>query len=173
MDKNKIFIYGVPGVGKTYYSKMLGKKLNAPVVEGDKIRDECKKVNTKKINPFLFLGTCEAYSEFGDLDYRNVAKGLLAVRQALNDAVLTEISKHDKLILEAAFLNPAQLKNFGEVILLTTIDEKAHEKRFLNHFEKRFDIQRNEFRAARLAQQYLIQEARKLEVEVVENNKLL
>jgi len=24
----RIFIYGVPGAGKTYYSKILGKKLN-------------------------------------------------------------------------------------------------------------------------------------------------
>ena len=39
----RIFIYGVPGVGKTYFSKSLGRELNLSVVEADKIKKKLLK----------------------------------------------------------------------------------------------------------------------------------
>ncbi len=171
MFENRIFIYGVPGVGKTYYSKILGEKLNLPVMEGDTIKRKYRKDKDKKTHPFLYLGTCKAYREFGKLNEENVIKGLIAVREELNKVVLDEIKKHEKLILECAFFNPETLKDLGHLILLITKDENAHRKQFLHHLEKRFDIEEKEFKAARLAQEYLIQEANKLGVEIIDNNK--
>lgn len=152
----KIFIYGVPGAGKTYFSKALGKELNLSIFEGDKL---------KKGEP----GTCQAYKLFGDLNEENVIKGLMFVRNALKETVNNEIEKHESLILEAAFLDPNELKNKGRIILVTNQDEKKHKEYFLKHREKLLDFKGNEFKAARIVQEYLIKEAEKLDIEIISN----
>ena len=162
----KVFIYGVPGTGKTYLSKLLGKKLNLPVVEGDKIKSKLKQIVSKKQSPFLYLGTCQAYKEFGELNRENTIKGMLAVRSALSDAVADEIKDRDNFILEGAFLDPNLLIKTGKVILLVVLDEARHKKQFLNHREKLLDFTGNEFKAARIIQDYFIDEAKKLGVEI-------
>lgn len=166
----KIFIYGVPGVGKTHFSKELGKELNLPVLECDDIKRKLRKGKSKSDYPFLFLGTCQAYQCFGDLNKDNVIKGLFAVRNALREAVELEIKNHENLILEGAFLDPHLVRNFGKPILLTVTDEKRHERQFLSHREKLLDFQRGEFKAARILQKYLIAEAENLHIEIVKND---
>ncbi|RJQ24760.1 hypothetical protein C4577_07045 [Candidatus Parcubacteria bacterium] len=165
----KIFIYGVPGSGKTYYSKLLGTKLNLPVIEADRIKKEHRSGKSKKLYPCLYLGTCQAYKKFGDLTSDNTIKGLFAVRKALDNVIKNKIKKQSDLILEGAFLDPKSLKEFGKVMLLVTKDEKLHKKQFLHHREKILDLKGNEFKAARLVQEYLIQEAKEFSIEVVEN----
>src|SRR6266704_3286746 len=96
----KIFIYGVPGSGKTYFSQKLKKLLNIPLLEGDKIKDKLRRIKTRKEAPFLFLPTCKAYKEFGELNQENAIKGLLDVRNELNQAVINEIKDHSSLIIE-------------------------------------------------------------------------
>src|SRR5689334_21066028 len=98
----KIFIYGVPGVGKTYYAKALGKKLHLSVIKVDTLRKSAQKKTSKKESPFLYLGTCFAYQQFGDLNKANAVKGLLAVRHALAEAVETEIKENENVIVEGA-----------------------------------------------------------------------
>ena len=74
---NRIFIYGVPGAGKTFYSKMLGKKLMIPVFEADKL----------KRKPLPKLTTCLAYKTFGKQTAENVIKGLMLVRDTYREVV--------------------------------------------------------------------------------------
>ena len=167
---SKIFIYGVPGTGKTHFSKILAKKLDLPLLEGDKIKWQTRKGTSKKDNPLLYLGTCQAYKQFGELNRENAVKGLLAVRQALSDSVTQVVKDYDSLILEGAFLDPNSLKEFGKFILLTTLDEKKHKQQFLSHREKLLDFQGNEFKAARMVQEYLITEAKSLEVEIIDSD---
>ncbi|MEK7164254.1 MAG: hypothetical protein AAB768_03900 [Patescibacteria group bacterium] len=155
----KIFIYGVPGSGKTYYSKLLGKKLNLLVFEADKL----------KKGPLPKLSTCLAYEIFGKLTTKNVIKGLLLVRDTYRETVEQEIMKHDDLIMEGAFLDPNSLLRFGKPILLVTLDETKHKKQYLKHREKLLDFQGNEFRAARAIQEYLIIEAARLGIEIIAN----
>ena len=157
----KIFIYGVPGAGKTYYSKLLGKKLDLPVFEADKLK--------KKVFPFQNLSTCLAYKEFGGLTPENAKKGLFLVRDILRDTVEKEILKNSDLIMEGAFLDPNSLIKFGKPILLVTTDKDKHKRQFLKHREKLFDIYENEFKAARMIQEFLIVEATGLGIEIVEN----
>ena len=168
-ESENIFIYGVPGVGKTHLSMELGKKLGLSVYEGDKIKSGLRKIVSKKESPFLYLGTCKAYKQFGELNRENVIHGLLAVREALRVAVL-EKGKGHKIILEGAFLDPGILKELGRPILVTTSDEEIHKKQFLSHREKLLDFAGNEFKAARIIQSYLIDEATKLKIQIIENN---
>lgn len=168
VKEDRVFIYGVPGVGKTYFSKMLGKDLKLPVIEGDRVRNVACKGRSKQQYPFLYYGTCKAYVEFGTLNETNVMRGLLAVRHALSPYVFDELKKYEVYIIEAAFLDPSALKEYGKVILLTMSDEKKHYKQFLSHREKLLDIYKNEFYAARLVQQYLIEEASRLGIEVID-----
>lgn len=151
----KIFIYGVPGSGKTYYSKQLSKKLNIPIIEAD------KKIKKK-------YGTCQAFKKFGPLNITNAIKGLLAVRDETREWVRKLITESD-FILEGAFLDPNDLNNFDKLILLVTTDEKQHKKQFLTHREKLLDFSGEEFKSARIIQDYLITEAKKLGVEIVVN----
>ena len=71
----KIFIYGVPGSGKTYISQKMSDNLKLPLFEADTLKEELKKLTTKEDSPFLFLGTCQAYRHFGELNDENVIKG--------------------------------------------------------------------------------------------------
>lgn len=155
----RIFIYGVPGAGKTYYSKVLGKKLNLPVFEADKL----------KRRVFQNLSTCLAYKKFGALTLKNVIKGLLLVRDTYRKVVEEEILKSSDFIIEGAFLDPNSLTEFGKPILLVTSDENKHLAQFLKHREKLLDFHKNEFKAARMIQKYLITEAENLGVEIIEN----
>lgn len=168
MNKSmRIFIYGVPGVGKTHYSKILGKELGLIVSEADKVKRKARKNKSKAKHPFLYLGTCLAYKQFGDLSEENVIKGLLAVRRALNEAVDEEVKENDNLIMEGAFLDPQSIKIFGRTVLLVIRDEQKHKKQFLHHREKLFDFNGNEFKAGRMIQDYLISEATRLGTEIM------
>ena len=169
-ENDKIFIYGVPGVGKSYLSKELGKKLKLLVIEGDKIKTKLKKNISREQSPFLYLGTCQAYKKFGELNQENAVNGLLAVRKALSGAITEEVKNWHSLILEAAFLDPSILQEIGKVILVITSDEKRHKKQFLHHRERLFDIGGNEFRAARIVQKYLVEEATGLNVQIIDND---
>ncbi len=167
--QNKIFIYGVPGSGKTYFSKLLKEKLNWPLLEADTLRPKAQKDKTVGENPFLFLGTCQAYKKFGELNPENTVKGLKAVREALQEWVLSEVERHTQVVVESAFLDPNIISNRGEVLLVITKDEALHKSYF---FQNRSESEEslNEFKAARLVQDYLIEEAEKLNIKIIENN---
>lgn len=167
---NNIFIYGVPGSGKTYTSQKMSHDLNLPLFEADTLKKEVRKLTTKEESPFLFFGTCQAYQCFGKLNEENVIKGLKAVRQALSARVNEEIKNHDGIILEGAFLDPNLLKDDGKLILIITSDEEQHEDQFFQHREKN-DVNMEEFKASRIIQNFLINEAEDLNIEVMENQK--
>ncbi len=172
MDKlvcKKVFIYGVPGSGKTSLSQKIADDLNLPLFEADGLKDKFRKLTTKEESPFLFLGTSQAFSFFGDLNTENVIRGLKAVRVALSDVVNKEVQSHDEVV-EGAFLDPNLLKNYGKLILVITSDEKQHRNQFFKHRENN-ETSLEEFKAARIIQDFLINEAKNLGVEIMENNK--
>ncbi|MFA6250400.1 MAG: AAA family ATPase [Candidatus Shapirobacteria bacterium] len=165
---NRIFIYGVPGSGKTTFSRHLAKQLGLPLVEADCWRKAAQKGKTKKENPFLFAGTTEAWEEFGALSEMTSIKGLRAVRRSLHPYVLGEMQKLKETVMEAAFLDPIKLSKEGTVILLTTEDENRHKKQYFRHWEK--IMHRENFLAARFVQNYLLEEARIHGFKTIDNN---
>lgn len=165
------FIYGVPGAGKTHISRILGEKLKLTVIEGDSVKSNARNGKTKRDHPFLFLGTYQAYQRFGELNRKNIIAGCIGVRDALGEAVENEIKQqHMNVIFEGAFIDPQTYVQQAQVILIVVRDEKLHKNQFYTHREKLFDIYKNEFKAARILQEYLIEEAEKLGVTIVENN---
>jgi len=166
----KIFLYGVPGTGKTYISRKLGKQYNLLVIEGDKLKKLARQNIPKSQNPFLYLGTCQAWQEFGKLNENNAIKGLLAVRQAYIDFISQYLQDKENFIFEAAFLGPNIIENNDRCFLLITSDETQHRRQFYHHREKLLDFKGDEFKAARLVQEYLIAEAKKLGIQIIENN---
>ena len=107
-NSKKIFIYGVPGTGKTRFSELLGKQLHVPVIEADSIKKKARKNIPRSENPFLYVGTCLAYHHFGELSQENAIKGLLSVRNALREAVEQEVKNYPTCIIEGAFLDPVK-----------------------------------------------------------------
>ncbi|HEY4474477.1 MAG TPA: AAA family ATPase [Candidatus Paceibacterota bacterium] len=173
MDKlisKKVFIYGVPGSGKTYLSQKIADELNLPLFEADTLRDELRKLTTKEESLFLFLGTSRAFSQFGELNTENVIKGLKAVREALANRVEKEIKNHDEVVMEGAFLDPNLLKGCGRLILVVTSEEEQHRDHFFKHRENSMENV-EQFKAARVIQNFLINEAKDLGVEILENEK--
>ncbi len=167
---SKIIIYGVPGVGKTFVLKQLAKRLGYPLVEADRLKKKARKNKSRREFPFLYLGTCRAYSHFGELNAENAIKGLLAVREALCKIVVSEVEKFEDLIIEGAFLDPNVLHEFGKCTLIVTRDKSKHQKQFYRHLDKWFGRSSDEFEAARMVQEYLIKEAVKLGIEIQENH---
>lgn len=51
------------------------------------------------------------------------------------------------------------------------MDEDRHRRQFLHHREKMLDIAMNEFKAARMVQEYLLKEAQRLSVDILNNDR--
>ncbi len=169
-QSKKIFIYGVPGSGKTTFSLDLKEKIDYPLVEGDILRTLAQKDKTREEDPFAYMGTSGAFRKFGDLTKENVIKGLKAVRKNMIPYIQEEIEKYpNELILECAFLDPEQVMNKGKIILLTKKDEESHRKQFFAHREEN-EKSLEHFNATRIIQNFLIEEAKNYNVEIVENN---
>jgi len=167
---NKIFIYGVPGSGKTTFSLDLKEKMDRPLVEGDNLRTLAQKDKTREEDPFAYMGITGAFRKFGGLTEENVIKGLKAVRNNMAPYIQEEIEKYpNELILECAFLDPEHLINKGKIILLTKKDEESHRKQFFAHREEN-EKSLEHFKAARIIQNYLVKEAKEYNVEIVDNN---
>jgi 2-phosphoglycerate kinase len=167
---SKIFIYGVPGSGKTTFSLYVKEKTDYPLVEGDTLRVFAQKNKTREEEPFAYMGTSGAFRKFGDLTEENVINGLKAVRQNMVPYIQQEIEKYpNKLILECAFLDPRQVVGKGKIILLTKMDEDSHRKQFFAHRDVN-EKGLEHFKAARIIQDFLLEEAKNYSVEIVENN---
>ena len=166
----KIFIYGVPGTGKTTYSIELKKQNSFPLVEGDTLRELAQKDKTREEDPFAYMGITGAFRKFGDLTEENVIKGLKAVRNNMIQYINEEIEKYpNELIFECAFLDPEQVIGKGKIVLLTKTNEEGHRKQFFAHREEN-EKSLEHFKASRIIQEYLIEESRKFPIEVIEND---
>jgi 2-phosphoglycerate kinase len=167
-----IFIYGAPGAGKTTLSIALKKELHYLLIEGDYLREAmAQKEKTITEDPFVYLGTSEAWRKFGPLTEENVIKGLWAVRKSMAPYVEREISKYsDDFILEAAFLDPYLVEIKGQLMLVVTSDAKEHERQYFEHRD-RDENHKETFQAVRMIQDYLLKEVISYSVRVIENGK--
>jgi 2-phosphoglycerate kinase len=170
-QSKKIFIYGVPGAGKTTYSLQLKKQLSIPLVEADYLRQVfAQKDKTKEEDPFVYVGTTEAFRQFGDLNRENVIQGLKAVRKSMALYVHKELSKFSgRSIIEGAFLDPEMLAKLGKLVLVVTSDESKHRVQYFQHREQNLTTIEN-FKAARMLQEHLQTEALTYDVEILEND---
>jgi len=152
---SQVLIYGVPDAGKTTISKALQNKTGIPLIEGDYIRP--------------YPATKFVWRKYGSLTKENTVKGLLYVRDYMRKDVDRVLDEHDKVILEAVFIDPAPYRNKAKVFLLVCLDEAIHKRQF---FEKRkeTDESKQNFVAVRMMQEYLIEEAQKLDVKVIRND---
>ncbi len=168
---NKIFIYGVSGSGKTSLSIELQKKLGCVLIEADYLRKAvAQKEKTQAEDPFVYIGTKEAYRYFGEFNEENIIKGLGAVRNSMAPYVAKEIEKyHDSLIMESAFLDPNLLSGIGKLILIITTNENKHRSQYFKYREQN-ESNIETFQVTRIIQNYLLQEAKSLPVKVIENN---
>lgn len=165
-----IFLYGVPGVGKTLLAEELSKKLECAVVELDRLKKSAQKGKSHASHPFLFYTTCTAYKAFGEMTPESAAKGLREVRKAFKAAVDAEIAYYTRdVIMEGAFFDPQSGKGKGSAYLIVARDEGRHRRQFFTH-RKEDMATRDEFRAARMVQEYLLGEAKSADIAVVENN---
>ncbi len=171
-SSNKIFIYGAPGVGKTSFSLKLQKKLGCPLIEADYLREVvAQKENSPEKDPFIYVGTKEAFRHFGELNEENVIRGLKAVRKSMAPYVAKEILKQSgKLIMEGSFLDPQLLANEGKLCLVLTMDEDRHRTQFFKQREQNKNSS-EAFLASRIIQNCLIQEAKRYSVKIIENDK--
>ena len=172
MESN-VFIYGAPGAGKTTFSIKLEAELKYPLVEADYLREviaQREKV-TEDQDPFVFVGTKQAWRKIGDLTPENVIAGLRAVRKSMAPYVSREIAKYStNVILEASFLDPKEIQELGKLILVVAPDEQQHCKQYFEHREESTEQNEN-FQAVRIIQDFLIQEAKKYPVTTVQNDE--
>ncbi len=168
VSMNHILIYGAPGAGKTTTSKLWHKKTSIFLYEGDYLREViAQKMESETKNPFLYVGTKQAWRKFGDLTVVNVEKGLLACRESMKPYLDKELAKHDDIIFEAAFIEPAAYPA-AKLFLVITLNEEKHRKQFYEH--RREDVETEEgFKASRIIQDLLIDEAKSLDITIIQS----
>lgn len=152
---NQILIYGVPDVGKTTISKALRDKTGIPLIEGDYIKP--------------YPATKFVWRKYGSLTKKNVVKGLFYVRDYMRSEVDRVLSENEKVILEAVFIDPAPYRDKANVFLLVCLDEATHRKQFFEQ-RKETDESKENFAAIRMMQEFLLEEAKELNVKVIRNN---
>jgi len=165
-----IILYGASGSGKTSAAKELSKELGLPHLEADEIRKAGKKGKSPKTDPFFFLTTAEAYQALGPRTPENIIKGMLEVRNAYRDLILKEIATYAKgCIVEAAFLDPASLKTLGPIALIAVPSEERHRLLFFAN-RTEHPLNHGQLENTRILQNYLIEEATRLNISVIEND---
>jgi 2-phosphoglycerate kinase len=165
-----ILIYGAPGNGKTTISRLLHKKIELPIFEGDYIREVIAQSDeSEEEQPFIFVGTKQAWRRFGMLNSKNVIKGLKAVRKSMLPYVNETVSTQNNLIFDAAFLDPSKYQSKAKLFLLVTLKEEVHYEHYFVNRIKTKEIEEG-FTASRIIQNYLVEEAQKLPVIVIEND---
>jgi 2-phosphoglycerate kinase len=171
----RILIYGTPGAGKTTSARLLHDKTGLELYEGDYLREvKLPSEVGESEDTFLYIGTKQAWRHFGKLNNKNAIKGLLAVRSSMLPYIEKELTERKSIIFEAAFLDPSKTKG-DELYLVVTSNENKHRKQFFKerkYFHPEYGTKELEegFEASRLIQSYLIEEASKLRVNIIEND---
>ena len=167
----KYYIYGVPGVGKSTLAADFARRHNFICLGLDDLRPKAQALASQEEEPFIYEYTTEAWKRFGELSEDTAVKGFLAVRQAFQKYIWSELSLHgDGYIAEATYIDPKSiLEDDSKVTLLITSDERLHYSHFFLH-RPRSDEEDSQFKAARWIQDYLINEAASLGVTVLDNN---
>lgn len=166
-----IFIYGVPGSGKTTLGNLLSKELKLPFCETDTIKALAQKGKPIKTNPYYFLHTTEAYKALGKRTPKNIIQGMLNVRKAFENLIIKKILLFKNGgVIEGAIFDPKNFINKGQVFLITIPSELKHRKQFLVHRTKE-SFANGQFENARIIQEYLIEEAKKLDIPILKNCK--
>jgi len=163
----RLYLYGVPGVGKTHLARRLSAQTDAGLFEADALRDLALSQAAGPHDPALDRGTTEAYRLYGAPNPENILRGLTDVRAALSPWLVARLRDHpDAAITEAAFLEPASLLAWGQPCLLCCPRLRQHARRFFRHRPWRFSSLRS-FWVARRLQLLLLTEAHRLGIPVV------
>ena len=112
--------------------------------------------------------TCQAWKQFGGLDKENAIKGLLFVRDRLRNIVRDAIYTRENILIEGAFLDPHDLMQWGQGILVVTRNYEKHHGQFFIHRQASEET-KSEFAAARIVQEFLIEEATRIDIKIHEN----
>ncbi len=166
----RVLIYGVPGTGKSTVAEMLAGSLGYKYIELDGIRSKAKKLVSQPHDPFLYEYTTRAWRQFGEFSKPNVVSGFLAVRDAMTKYVADELARQvDGYIAEAVFIDPKLSDSTNATALLITVANKhQHYAQFFTHRNKSSESGQ-QFEAARYIQDFLIEEARKLNISTFNN----
>jgi 2-phosphoglycerate kinase len=181
---NLIIIYGVPGVGKTTVAQELSNKIpNSLYLEGDSLKSIIQKKVKKLEHPFVFTSSTEAWGLLGDRDDENVISGMKKYREELEkfmrDEILNFFKENETIVFEGAMISPNfKIDNVNvNHFLITQTEIDIHKKQFMKHRMDRRLIRVNprikeNFSNSLLIQDYLIKEAKRKKVNIVNNDDL-
>ena len=160
--KNKFFIYGVAGAGKSWFSLHLKRDLDLPLLSGDYIRSVAQLEANIEDNPELYYNH--------DYVADNPIQDILNIRRLVKPHFLHEINFYiGGIIVEGSCLDPNITRELGKTVLIITEDESQHQKQYFQY--RAFnDKTIAKFKVKRLKQEYLIKEAKKLGIPIINNS---
>ena len=170
----KHFLYGAPGVGKSTIASQIASINHLLYIELDDVRPKALKIVSKSEEPFVYEYSTEAWRKFGMLNKTTAVEGFLAVRRAFQKYITEELNQHGVgFVAEAVYVDPNQVIKDEEtaVTLVVTRSEELHYSHFFLH-RKHNEEEDSQFKAARFIQDFLIEEANKLGVHILENDNI-
>ncbi|MHA1400298.1 MAG: AAA family ATPase [Candidatus Heimdallarchaeaceae archaeon] len=183
-----ILLAGVPGIGKSTLASHLSRRLEITnIIGSDMIREILRQSISDKLAPELYGSSYEAYKYVKPEINPTLDKSIIGFEEqsrliivGVEAVIQSALYSRENTIIEGVHLAPNLLKptilNNPHVFffLLHLDDEEEHLTRFrsrgLKVVERDAERYINAFEEIRTIQQYLVEEAKKVKVPIIETN---
>ena len=179
-NKKVIGLYGVFGVGKSYLAHRLSSQLlDYDTVSTDNLLAIARDLN--KSDVYLQQSSYLAWQLLGDSSYKNITRGFELYRSRLQPFIRIILDRVYKqrvdMIFEGVHISPDVLQEYNHLLdakplLVIISDKRIHWERIEEKCKDRPDLLKRitpHFQIARKLQKFLIKEADRNNVPIVDN----
>lgn len=165
----RVFVYGVTAVGKSTWAKKLSQAEDLPYIDGDNIRKQEYLFSEAGIKDvFAKIGTKSAWKMYGERTPENIRRGLRDLRKGINAFMLERIKDKPNFVFDAAYIDPQLCLENAEVYLLVCRDEASHRRRMFTRDKLDISINEERLANARALQEVFIEEAQRLNIQIID-----
>ncbi|MCG3224028.1 MAG: AAA family ATPase [Candidatus Heimdallarchaeota archaeon] len=184
-----ILLAGVPGIGKSTIASQLSQRLEISYIIGtDMIRQVLRQTISSKLIPELHSSSYEAYKKLKPKLNPILRQSIVGYEEqcrhvivGVESAIQTALYSRENSIIEGVhlapnILNPSVLDETHVILILLYLEEKEEHKRRIQERGTEVELRKpdryiNAFSEIRNIQTYLVEEATKAKIPIIETSE--